>query len=104
MKKPVNLETFIEVIDGMMHRERFVFEANDKLKSKYNETYLYIEIYNTVLFENIGQPRNITVHLVGIDGKPINKKAKLHKLWNKEFYQTVYSMFASEKIPFQISE
>jgi hypothetical protein len=107
MRKPVNLDAFIELVNSMDHRERFVFEANNSLKSKYNETYLYIEIYNTVLYEKEMHPRNITIHLVSLDGKPIIKKAKMHKLWNKDFYQTVYSMFASEvseKNTLQLSE
>lgn len=98
MKKPENLNAFVELVNSMQHRERFVFEANSKLKAKYNEKYLYIELYNTILFEIDGMPRNITIHLVGLDGKPISKKSKMYKLWNAEFYQTVYSMFASENL------
>ena len=104
MKRPENLESFIELINSMNHRERFVFEANNALKRKYNENFLSIEIYNTILFEIEGQPRNITIHLVTLDGSPISKKAKMYKLWNNEFYQTVYSMFSTEKMALELSE
>jgi hypothetical protein len=107
MKKPLNLESFIELINSMDHRERFVFKANNSVCQKYGENHLFIEVYNTILFESKNLDRNITVHLCLSDGKPISKKAKLHRLWNKEFYSKVFNNIASEvseKIPLELSE
>lgn len=94
MQKPESLESFIELIKGMKHRERFVFPANSLLKEKYQNKSLSIEIYHTVLFETKLQDRNITIHLVDFEGTPLNKKAKLLRLWNADFYKTVYAMLA----------
>lgn len=101
MKKPENLESFVSLISGMQHRERFVFPANDAINQKYEKT-SYVEVYNTVLFENKNLDRNITIHLVDSSGEVLNKKAKLFRLWNKEFFKTVYSMFKTEKIVEQL--
>lgn len=96
MKTPKNLNEFIDLVDGMHHRERFVFPANNAINNKYDCTG-FVEIYNTVLFESRNLDRNITIHLVDSSGEVLNKKAKLHRLWNQEFFKTVYSMFMAEK-------
>lgn len=98
MQKPENLESFIELINGMKHRERFVFPAHSYLEKKFEQKNLSIEIYHTVLFETKLQDRNITIHLVDFEGTPINKKARLLRLWNLDFYKSVYAMFSGEAI------
>ena len=97
MKKPENLESFVSLINGMVHRERFVFPANNALNTKYEGT-CFVEVYNTILLESKNLDRNITIHLVNTSGEILNKKAKLHRLWNMDFFKTVYSMFKTEKV------
>lgn len=94
MTRPEKLENFVALINSMHHRERFVFEAKDATNIKYEQK-CYIEIYNTVLFESKNMDRNITVHLVDFEGNILNKKAKLFRLWNLEFFKSVFSMFKS---------
>lgn len=96
MKAPENLFDLKSLIQGMKHRERFVFESADYLKTKYEDSTLKIEIYHTYLRETKNQDRNVTVHLVDYDGKPLMKKAKLLRLWNDEFYSRVFAMLAKE--------
>jgi hypothetical protein len=98
MKKPASLNEFIQLVNGMNHRERYVFTAHSYLEKKYEQKNLSIEIYHTILFETKLQDRNITVHLVDFEGTPINKKARLLRLWNGEFYKLVYNMLAGESI------
>lgn len=104
MQKPASLESFIELIQGMKHRERFVFPAHSYLEKKFNQKDLSIEIYHTILFETKLQDRNITIHLVDFEGTPINKKARLLRLWNLDFYKLVYNMFSGEVNPEALPE
>jgi hypothetical protein len=94
MQKPASLSEFKNLIDGMQHRERFVFPCYARIANKYDQKVVFIEVYNTILWESRNHDRNITVHLVDLDGNALNKKAKLHRLWNEEFYKRVYVMIA----------
>lgn len=96
MKAPENLNDFKSLIQGMNHRERFVFESANYLKTKYEDSTLKIEVYHTYLRETKNQDRNVTIHLVDFDGKPLMKKAKLLRLWSNDFYEKVFAMLAKE--------
>jgi hypothetical protein len=96
MKKPASLSEFKTLIDNMEHRERFVFQAQKEVSVRYGQKETFIEVYNTTLFESKSQDRNITVFLVDFEGNPLNKKAKLHRLWNMDFYLKIYNNLAGE--------
>lgn len=98
MQKPASLNEFIQVVNGMNHRERYVFPAHSYLEKKFGQKNLSIEIYHTILFETKLQDRNVTIHLVDFEGTPINKKARLLRLWNVDFYKSVYAMLSGEGI------
>jgi len=97
MQKPSNLNEFIELINSMQHRERFVFPAKASFLKKYDLESGSIEIYNTILFNSRNHDRNITVYMVDFEGNPVNKKARLHRLWNEEFFKMVYVMLSDNE-------
>jgi hypothetical protein len=96
MQKPVSLSEFKKVIDGMQHRERFVFPVDKKIVKSDLDRCVAIEVYNTILWESKNLDRNITVYLVDSEGNPLQKKARLHRLWNEDFYQKVYVMIGAD--------
>lgn len=96
MKKPASLSEFKSLIDSMEHRERFVFQAKKEVAKRYEQKEAFIEVYNTTLWESKNQDRNITVFLVDFEGTPLVKKAKLHRLWNNDFYLKTYNILAGE--------
>lgn len=99
MQTPNTLSEFITLISSMKHRERFVFPANNALKTKYENKDLNIEIYNTILFDSIKLDRNISIHLVTNDGTPVSKKSKIFRLWDNDFFSKVFVMLDQNKDP-----
>ena len=105
MQKPASLSEFKNLIDGMQHRERFVFTADSRLAKKYNQSAVFIEVYNTILWESKSQDRNITVYLVDSEGNPLVKKAKIHRLWEKDkYYENTYVMLSNSIETIEVAE
>lgn len=96
MIKPANIEEFKTLIEGMEHRERFVFLPSSKLKEK-NRDIEGIEIYSTKLYEAstlMGIDTNVKVSFVDLHGKQLPGSAnvinKYLRLWKSSFYQLVF--------------
>jgi hypothetical protein len=79
MKAPKNEQDFYELIDSMLHRERFKFELVNNSS---------IEVYSTYLESG---KKNICLTLItkGISQKPQNR---LFELWDKNDIKKFYSL------------
>jgi hypothetical protein len=78
MKKPKNMNEFIELINSMNHRERFVFDCLD---------FQVLEIYSTTLFESRASDTNIKITLIDQSGKQKSQNRLLRLFTDKNFNQ-----------------
>jgi len=99
MKAPTNVNELRTLLTSMDHRERFVFPATKQLKDQFHDLES-IEVYATTLFEVKGQPTNINIKAVTIDGKlaPYKgdgstlNKSKYLRLFTPSYYESILSI------------
>jgi len=91
MKKPSSFEAFCEMLKGMGHRERFVFNS---VEADQNGGTLELEIYSTLIWDKStltgGTPHNINVQYVSC-GKVVGKsRSKLLTCMGKSYARAIY--------------
>ena len=99
MKAPKNTFELMTLLSSMDHRERFVFPATKQLKDQFHNLES-IEVYATTLFEVKGQPTNINLKAVTIDGKLAEhkidgstlNKSKYLRLFTPHYYDSLLSI------------
>jgi hypothetical protein len=70
MEKPANIKAFIELIESMQHRERFVFDLREDLDGYSGSMCCCLEVYSTDLHKYLGdRTQNILFQTVDISGK-----------------------------------
>jgi hypothetical protein len=99
MKAPKNTDELFQLLNFMEHRERFVFPASKELKKQFYDLES-IEVYATTLFEVKGQPQNINIKAVTIDGKLAEfkqdgstlNKSKYLRLFSESYLKSILSI------------
>jgi len=99
MKAPKNTFELMNLLTSMEHRERFVFPVTKELKAQFRDLEA-IEVYATTLFEVKGQPTNINLKAVTIDGKLAEhkidgstlNKSKYLRLFTPHYYDSILSI------------
>lgn len=103
MKNPESALALLLIIESMLHRERVIFRASDKLCEKYGQE-VNIEVYKTRLPYDETK-FNITINLVDTngdllknsEGKPATKARNQH-LFDEEYTELVYGMVNPKNI------
>jgi hypothetical protein len=78
MIAPKTVSELKVLIDGMEHRERFVFNVGHKT----------VELYNTIL-DNKNADRNICITVLN-QGEIVQTKSKLHRLWKDDSFERLH--------------
>lgn len=85
MKTPQTLGQFKDLINGMKHRERFVFDLKNGGK---------LEVYHTIKFESWNAPENICLTAIDPGGDKSSLNRLLH-LWTDDYFAKIYGLLAN---------